>query len=139
MTETPRLVVAFLMLASATGLVAAADDPKPEPKCISQSRISSFEAVDPSLMLILGPGDKEAFAAGLGAGCAGMDRRSTISFVDGNRNGLICGNGTDSVSFKDGPRVASCRITSMKRLSPEELEQFRVDHGLKKAPKDDAR
>lgn len=139
MPTISKLIVPALLLLSTLGATAAADEPMPVRECLSQSRISSFEAIDPSRMLIFGPGGKEAFLAELGAGCSGMDRRSTIAFVDGDRNGLICGTGLDSVSFKDGPRVASCRIRSMRRLSPEELEQVQVEHGLKKAPEDEAR
>jgi hypothetical protein len=113
----------------------AGDGPSGARECVSQSRISSFEALDPSRMLIYGPGQKEAYLAELGAGCAGMDRRSTISFVDGDRNGSICGLGNDSVAFKDGPRIANCSIRSMIKLTPAAREQIEVEYGLKKAPK----
>ena len=102
--------------------------------CISQSRISSFEALDPSRMLVYGPGRQEGYLAELGAGCLAMDQRATLSFVDGDRNGNICGFGGDAVAYRDGPRLAQCRILSLTRLAPAALEQVEVAHGLRKEP-----
>jgi hypothetical protein len=107
-------------------------------QCVSQSRISGFEALDPARVLIYGPRQRDAWLAGIGAGCNGMDQRATIAFVDGDRNGDICSFGGDSVAFRDGGRLTTCAIRSLTELSPEGLEQIEVEHGLKKAPKQPA-
>ena len=107
-------------------------------QCILQSRISSFEALDPGHVLIYGPGRDVAWLAGLGAGCAGMDLRATIAFVDGDRNGDICSFGGDSVAYRDGDRIANCAIRTLTRLSPEALEQVEVAHGLRQPSKQPA-
>ena len=122
-----------LLAACATGPGRPAMEPPVRGSaCVFESTISSFQPLDATRLIIYGPGRRNAYLAGVSAGCFDLQHRWALALVDSDRNGQVCGFGRDRVAYRDAGRIQECLILGLERLSPERLDALELKHGLRK-------
>lgn len=102
--------------------------------CIFQSSISSFRVLDDRHVVLFGFGERDVYLAELAPACFDIGSQSSLSTVDGDLNGQICGYGQDGVSFRGVARREECRILALERLSKARTRELLGEPAREAAP-----
>ena len=111
--------------------------------CVFFSTVYDWKALDDDHLVIWAPGRKDAYLVELGSPLLGLHFAESVGFVDGNRDGRLCGYGRDAVLLGGHSIPQKSTIFGLTRLTPEEIVQlearFKVklmdDNGRKAIPK----
>jgi hypothetical protein len=87
--------------------------------CVFQSSISGFEFLDDRHVVLFASGSRHAYLAELSGACSGMRSQFSLTAVDGDSSGQVCGYGRDSIAYGHMGRVENCRIMGLERLTDE--------------------
>lgn len=89
--------------------------------CVFQSSITGFKPLDDSRVILYGRGGKDAYLAVMTLGCFDLAQQTQLAAIDGDGNGQICGYGRDNIAYQTFGRTESCRVTTLRRLTEEQL------------------
>ncbi|MBM4220067.1 MAG: hypothetical protein FJ171_10675 [Gammaproteobacteria bacterium] len=87
--------------------------------CVFQSGIDGFDTLDDRHVVLYSGGRRRAYLAELTGVCFDLGGQVSLTAVDGDGNGQICGYGRDSLAFQRMGRVENCRILGLEQLSDE--------------------
>ncbi len=124
----PGLLAATLLAACAVPAAKPADattaavSARPE-DCIFASVITDWADLDKERLILYGPGTGQPYLAQLEFPSNELPFNMRIGVLDSDHNGMICGNGFDSILIPGGlpDRI---RIISLHKLSREEAKQM---------------
>ncbi len=131
------LLMSTLALAACASTSGSGQSPRSRggTDCVFQSRITGFDARSDSRLIIYTGRQREAWVAEVSAGCFDLSHQVSLSLIDGDANGSICGFGRDSVAFSSmGGRMQSCRILSLQRVEDAAREVMEGEPGAKDKP-----
>lgn len=124
--------------ATQQGAAAAAASPgnKAREECIFSLTVRDWSALDGERLIIYGISRKEPYLVKLSFPSTDLSFAFAIGVYDGDRNGRICGFGSDAILI---PRGVPDRITinSVQRITVEEAKRLIDEAKPKKKPKAD--
>lgn len=99
--------------------------------CLFASQPDGWRVLDRQHLVLWGPSQKYAYLVTLFAPIQELNFADTLAFIDGDHDGMICGNSGDKVAVPDRQVPAfPTAITSMRKVSQAELvtigEQYNV-------------
>lgn len=117
--------------ADATDDKADKIDDKQTRACMFTSQPLTWTVLDDRQLVLWGPTQKDAYLVKLFSPLHDLRFTESVAFIDGDRNGMICGNGGDKIGVTRSSIPAfPSTITSMRKVDDAELlalgEQYKV-------------
>jgi hypothetical protein len=125
------LTSSLAFAANATGSVSAAVTPKPDDNACTWFRtIDNWQRLDDRNLIVWGP-NKAAYHIELSMPLSDLNSAESIAFIDGNRDGQLCGFGMDQVVVPHAPVFESATILGMTRLDDVGVRQLAAQYHVK--------
>lgn len=123
------------LLASLLGFTAQATDRVAPAKaddnaCTWFRSIDDWQRLDDRNLIVWGPG-KTAYHVELSMPLFDLRTAESIAFIDGNRDGQLCGFGMDQVVVPHAPIFESSTILGMTRLDAAGVQQLGAQYRVK--------
>lgn len=128
------------VLTALSGLVAsgaqAADSKADKRDCVFARAPQSWRVLDQKHLVVWAPTQKDAYLIELMAPLQDIQFSETLAFIDGDHNGMICGDGGDQIAVPNS-KVSSwpATIISMHHLNDDELKALGEQYHLQLGPK----
>ncbi len=137
-----KLLLAWVgySLLGATSVAFAGTTPPPkEPPlrgndCTFFSTLYDWQALDDQNLVVWAPSKREAYHVYLSMPSPDMRMANTLAFVDGNRDGRLCGFGMDAIVAGDGAFARKSTINAMKHLDEAGIAQLEEKYKTKIGP-----
>lgn len=94
-----------------------------ENSCVFTSTLDDYQPLDNERLLLWAPGRKQPYLVTLNFPSMDLKWGIQLGFEDHDRNGLICGFGSDAVVIR-GAMPDRITIRSMERITPDEAKQL---------------
>ncbi|MGE0115589.1 MAG: DUF6491 family protein [Steroidobacteraceae bacterium] len=107
------------------------NDDKATRACMFASQPNTWTVLDDRQLVLWGPTQKDAYLVKLFSPLNDLRFSETVAFIDGDHNGMICGNGGDKIAVGSStiPSLPST-ITYMRKIDDAELlalsEKYKV-------------
>jgi len=108
-------------------------------ECMFSTFVDDWAPVDDYTFILYGPGRHDAYLGRLAFPAIDMKFSLRMGVVDDDRNGRICGQSMDSVTFIDPVIPGKIFIKSLKKTTKEEAEILIAESRKPKEPKEPAR
>ncbi len=89
--------------------------------CVYESRITGFNTLDDRHVVLYGIGNKDSYLAEVTPGCFNLQNQTSLTTIDGDGNGQICGYGRDNIGYREFGRTESCRIVTLEKATEERI------------------
>jgi hypothetical protein len=99
--------------------------------------VDNWQRLDDRNLIVWGPG-KAAYHVELSMPLFGLRSTESIAFIDGNRDGQLCGYGMDQVVVPHSPIFESSTILGMTRLDAAGVQQLDAQYHVKSKRTDKA-
>jgi Family of unknown function (DUF6491) len=105
-------------------------------ECMFSTFVDDWAPVDDYTFILYGPGRHEAYLGRLAFPAIDMKFSLRMGVVDDDRNGRICGQSMDSVTFIDPVIPGKIFIRSLKRITEEEAQLLIAESKKPKEPQE---
>jgi len=102
--------------------------------CMFSTFVNDWAPVDKERFILYGPGRHDAYLGRLAIPAIDMNLSLRMMVVDDDRNGRICGQSLDSVTFPDPVIPGKIFIKSLKKITEEEAEALIAESKKPKEP-----
>lgn len=100
-------------------------------ECVFFRSVYDWQALDDSNLVIWAPGRNDAYQVSLSMPLMGLRFATTLGFIDGTSDGMLCGYGRDAITIGNDPIQQRSTIGSMTRLNAESIAQLEVKYKVK--------
>lgn len=137
----PMVTFTAALLGGTLAIPAMAADKAKEAKasgkeCLFSTTVRDWRPLDSEHMVIWGPSRKDAYLVTLMGRVVDLPFSENVAFIDGDHDGMICGNGGDKVAVPGPTQGLPTFIKSMQHLDEAGLqavgEQYKVKLTRKK-------
>ena len=104
--------------------------------CMFSTFVDDWAPADKETFILYGPGRHDAFLGRLAMPAIDMNLSLRMAVIDDDRNGRICGQSLDSVTFPDPIIPGKIFIKSLRKITEEEAEALIAES---KKPKESAK